>query len=501
MKRKYALLLLLVLSLLLSACNGGSPKPTTPALEKAVVGIPQDFDSLDPHRSAATGTQEVMLNVFTGLISTTTQGEIIPDLAVSITASDDLLTYTAVLRTDVVFHNGQTMTSADVKYSFDRLRGKTEDQKEALSSTFNGITSIETPDAKTVVFHLSSTDASFLSKLMVAVIPKDSGAQQATKPIGAGPFKFVSYTPGVGLSLAKNTSYYGKLPVLDLVDFRIYTDSNTGFLALQTGEVDILNITLDQCASVNPAKIKILETPQNMVQLMALNFKVPAFAKLQVRQALNYAVNKTEIIEMLGPGSLKLDTNFSPLMASYYNQETEGYYSFDPAKAISLLAEAGESDLHFSVKVPSEYKFHMDTALLIQAQLAAVGVTMDIVPIEWNTWLDEVYSQANFEATIIGFTGKLDPDAILGRYASDFRRNFSHYNSPAYDAIIAAARSSTDLSTRKQLYAQAQMMLTQDAAALYIMDPCLYRAVNSRLSGLETYPIGFIDMKTVTVNK
>ncbi|HZW48529.1 MAG TPA: ABC transporter substrate-binding protein [Bacillota bacterium] len=501
MKKNFSLILLLILALLLSACTGGTAKPGTPALQKAVVGIPQDFDSLDPHRSAATGTQEVMLNVFTGLISTTTQGEIVPDLAVSITPSDDLLTYTAVLRTDVVFHNGQTMTSADVKYSFDRLRGKTEDQKEALSSTFNVISSIETPDAKTVIFHLSNIDVSFPSKLMVAVIPKDSGPQQATQPIGAGPFKFVSYTPGVGLSIAKNEAYYGKLPALDLVDFRIYTDSNTGFLALQTGEVDIMNITLDQCSSVDPAKINILETPQNMVQLMALNLDVPAFAKLQVRQALNYAVNKTEIITMLGPGSPQLDTNFSPLMASYYNKDTEGYYSYDPAKAISLLAEAGESDLQFTVKVPSVYKFHMDTALLIQAQLAAVGVTMVIEPIEWTTWLDEVYSQASYEATIIGLTGKLDPDAILGRYASDFNRNFYHYNSAAYDTLIAEARSTADVSTRKQLYAEAQMMLTTDAAALYIMDPCLYRAVNHRLSGLETYPIGFIDMKTVTVNK
>src|SRR5450756_1434728 len=96
MKRNFSLILLLILALLLSACSGGTHKPGTPALQKAVVGIPQDFDSLDPHRSAATGTLEVMLNVFTGLISTTTQGEIVPDLAVSITPSDDLLTYTVV---------------------------------------------------------------------------------------------------------------------------------------------------------------------------------------------------------------------------------------------------------------------------------------------------------------------------------------------------------------------------------------------------------------------
>jgi peptide/nickel transport system substrate-binding protein len=158
-----------------------------------VVGIPQDFDSLDPHLSAATGTQEVMFNIFTGLISITPDGEIVMDLAESITPSEDLLSYTVVLKENVKFHNGETLSSADVAYTFDRLNGKTEDQKEPLTSNFAVIESIEAPDAQTVVFHLANVDVSFLSKLMIAIIPEDSGSSQAQTPVGAGP----SNTPAI----------------------------------------------------------------------------------------------------------------------------------------------------------------------------------------------------------------------------------------------------------------------------------------------------------------
>ena len=499
MKKYKGVILLLLLTLLLSACNT-TPAPTPePVLKKAVVGIPQDFDSLDPHLSAATGTQEVMFNIFTGLISITPDGEIVMDLAESITPSEDLLSYTVVLKENVKFHNGETLSSADVVYTFDRLNGKTEDQKEPLTSNFAVIESIEAPDAQTVVFHLANVDVSFLSKLMIAIIPEDSGSSQAQTPVGAGPFKYTGYTPGVGITMERNEDYYGTLPQLDQVEFKIYTDANTGFLALQTGEVDIMNITLDQTKSIDTTKVSILTTPQNMVQLMTLNLEFPAFAKKEVRQALNYAINKDEIIAMLAPGSPRLDTNFSPIMGYFYNTETENHYAYNPEKAKQLLADAGESDLTFSIKVPVEYQFHMDTALLMQSHLQEIGVTMNIVPIEWNTWLSEVYGSALYEASIVGLTGKLDPDAVLGRFESTFRRNFYKYNNPEYDAIIKEARQTGDMDARRELYNQAQQILTDDAVAVFIMDPTLYRAVNNRLSGLLTYPIGFIDMKTVTV--
>jgi peptide/nickel transport system substrate-binding protein len=138
---------------------------------------------------------------------------------------------------------------------------------------------------------------------------------------------------------------------------------------------------------------------------------------------------------MLAPGSPRLDTNFSPIMGYFYNTETENHYAYNPEKAKQLLADAGESDLTFSIKVPVEYQFHMDTALLMQSHLQEIGVTMNIVPIEWNTWLSEVYGSALYEASIVGLTGKLDPDAVLGRFESTFRRNFYKYNNPEYDAI------------------------------------------------------------------
>lgn len=498
MKKRFLLLLLLSL-FLFSACNNKQPAVDTPAIKKAVVGIPQDFDSLDPHRSVSTGTQEVMFNLFNGLISITPDGEIINALAESLEVSEDLLTYTFKLKHPVLFHDGSQLSSKDVAYTFNRLNGKTEDQTDPLSANFSAIEAIETPDEDTVIFKLARVDVAFLSKLMIAIIPEGSGPGQAVQPVGAGPFKFVSYTPGVGINMERHKDYYGTLPDLEKIDFKIYTDANTGFLALQVGEVDILNLTLDQTHSVDQNKITVLTAPQNMVQLVTLNFQHEPFKDLRVRQALNYAVNKEEIIAMLAPGSPKLDTNYSPIMGYYYNSETENFYDYNPNKAKELLREAGYSDLTFSLKVPTEYPFHVDTALLLQAQLAHAGITMKIQPIEWNTWLSEVYENAVYEATIVGLTGKLDPDPILGRFHTDFSRNFYNYSNPDYDELIEQAKTIADQETRRELYKEAQMVLAQDAVAIFIMDPTLYRAVNNRLSGLQNYPIGFIDMSTVKI--
>lgn len=496
---KRILLLLMILTVFLfSACNQ-EPPLDVPSLKSVVVGIPQDFDSLDPHRSVATGTQEVMLNLFSGLITITLDGEIINDLAEEIEVSEDLMTYTVKLKQPVKFHNDQAMTSKDVAYTFNRLNGRTEDQPDPLTANFNAIESIETPDDETVIFKMNRVDVAFLSKLMIAIIPEGSGPDQAKEPIGAGPFKFDGYTAGVGIDMLRHDNYHGTLPELEKVEFKIYTDANTGFLALQVGEVDILNLTLDQTYSVDQSKITVLTAPQNMVQLITLNFEFEPFQNLKVRQALNHAINKEEIIEMLAPGSPQLDTNYSPIMGYYYNKDTEDYYDYNPDKAKELLKAAGYEDLTFSLKVPTEYPFHVDTALLLQAQLENVGVNMKLLPIEWNTWLSEVYESALYEASIIGLTGKLDPDTILNRFETTFLRNFYNYSNSYYDDLIEQARKTADPEERREIYREAQMILTEEAVAIFIMDPTLYRAVNNRLSGLHTYPIGFIDMSTVKI--
>lgn len=512
--------LLCAMVLLLAGCGGGgntqapsasgsapaaelsqpapAAEPSQPAPEKLVIGIAQDFDSLDPGKSAATGTQEVMFNIFHGLINTTPDGAIVPELCESYEVSEDLLTYTFYLRRDVKFHNAQPMTALDVVYTYLRMMGRTPDQQEPLVAEFStNIKEVSARDDYTVVFELNEPSAAFISLCIMGVIPEGSGEEQAKQPVGAGPYQYASYSPGVGITMTRFEDYYGEAPFFKEVEFKIFSDITTVQMALQNGELHIMKFE-ESVFSYDENKLKLVKQPQNMVQMLAFNHEFEPFSHLEVRQAVNYAVDKQAIIDSLSAGSLRIDTNFSPVMSFYYNFELENYYPRDVEKAKSLLAAAGYPDLSFTVKVPSEYKFHLDTAQIIQQQLSEAGITMKIEPIEWNTWLSEVYAEHNHEATIVGLTGKIDPGSVMIRPTSGYSRNFFKYNNPEYDRLVAEAAREADQDKRAELYKAAQAAATQDALMVPLMDPGNNLLMSRQIEGYQTYPIGYIDLRSIT---
>ena len=214
---------------------------------------------------------------------------------------------------------------------------------------------------------------------------------------------------------------------------------------------------------------------------------------------MNYAVNKDNIIYGAFDGyATRLDSNFSPVMGSYYNSDVENYYPYDPGKAEALLAEAGYPDgFEFTITVPANYQQHVNTAQIIAEDLKRVGIKAEIRLVEWGAWLEDVYSNGNYETTIIGLTGKLDPYEILVRFVSDFRRNFFHYNNPLYDKLIKEAMVETDEERRAELYKECQMILTEDAACVWTCDPNLVIAARKDLKGYKAYPLTFTDLSAL----
>lgn len=507
----HRLALVLVVVMLLAGC-GQTPPPASSAgpgessqtqaapqeaPDRLVIGIAQDFDSLDPAKIAAAGTSEVMYNIYHGLINTTPEGQIVPELCENYEVSEDMLTYTFYLRGDAKFHNGNPVQAEDVAYTYLRMMGRTEDQKEPLNAELaKNIKEIVVQDDATVLFELNQPSAAFISLCMAGIIPRDSGGDIGTHPVGAGPYRFESYSPGVGISMTRFEDYYGQKPFFPAVDFKIFTDNTTVQLALQQGELHIMKFE-ESVFSYDESKLKLVKQPQNMVQMLAFNHEFEPFTHLEVRQAVNYAIDKQSIIDFLSPGSLKIDTNFSPVMSFYYNQELENFYPYDPEQAKTMLAQAGYADLSFTVKVPTEYKFHIDTAQIIQQQLAQAGITMKIETIEWNAWLTEVYTEHKHEATIVGLAGKIDPGSVMIRPTSGYNRNFFHYSNPEYDALVAQAAAEGDQNHRVQLYKDAQKVATQDALMVPLMDPGNNLLMDKHVEGYLTYPIGYIDLRSI----
>lgn len=463
-----------------------------------VVVIPQDLDYLDPQLAVAAGTSEVLFNIFEGLLKPNEKGELYPAVAESYEISPDGLTYTFKLRSGVKFHNGQAVTSADVKFSYERLAGI--GTGKPLSTAFGSVQSIEAPDPSTVVIKLKENNSSFLTALTAAIIP--NGYENSNKqPVGTGPFKFKEYLPGQRLVVEKFADYYVKgVPSLDQVEFRIVTDPEAALLALKSGEVDIYpRIGTEKLEELDDAAYTKLSAPQNLVQLMTFNIARKPFDDIRVRQAINYAVDKDEIIQgvALGKGT-KLGSNISPVLAKYYQPGLEDTYPTDIDKAKSLLAEAGYKDgFETTLSVPSNYQFHVDTAQVIAQQLEKIGIKVKIETVEWAVWLDRIYKGRDYDLTIIGLDGKLNPYDILNKYLSDARNNFFNYKSEAFDETLKAAVKEIDDAKQVELYKKAQTILAQDAAAVYIMDPNLNVALSNKLAGYKQYPLYVQDLSTV----
>lgn len=472
------------------------------AMEKIVVAVPQDPDFLDPHKASAAGTYEIMFNVFEGLLKPDSTGNVVPAVAESYDISEDGLIYTFKLRDGIKFHNGQPVTMNDVLYSLNRLKGT--DEQKALSSDFEKfVESIEAKDDKTVEIKLNTLNTDFLAKFVAAIIPENN-QDHNLNPIGTGPFQFVRYQPGQKIVIKKFNEYWNpKLPKIDEVEFRIIPETQTSLMSFMAGEVQMLPRADAIQAEILTDRYNLISVEQNMVQLMAMNIGRKPFDDVRVRQAINYAIDKDEIIEVVANGyGTKLGSNMSPIMNKYYQEGLEDYYATDIEKAKELLKEAGYPDgFKTTITVASNYQFHVDTAQVIVEQLKKAGIEAKIELVEWGVWLDEVYTGREYDMTIIGLTGKLSAYDILKRYLSDYPRNFVNYFNPEFDDLVNSAIKETDVEKKAGMFKRAQTMLTEDAAAVYIMDPNFIVALAPDLFGYNVYPLYVQDMSTMYYKK
>lgn len=500
MKKKIlAVLLTIATCTALTACFGGSKGSgkTSQGDNSIVVGIQNDLDSLDPHLAETAGTREVLYNVFEGLVKPDKNGDLVPAVASDYKVSDDGKVYTFTLRENVKFHNGETVTAEDVKYSIERNAGKTGG--DVLVSAFAKIDSVNIVDDSTIDVVLSEADTEFIGYMTVAIIPKDYDSQ-ATAPIGTGPYKFVSYTPQENIKLEKFADYWQSgVPTIDNVEFRIVQNTDSVILDLKAGSIDVYPYLTDSQATELSGTMDIVDGNSNLTQALYLNNSNEIFSNKLVRQAMYYAIDREEIMSIVAGGKgTALGSALYSGFGKYY-EDLSGKYTTDIEKAKALLKEAGyENGFSFTIKIPSNYQFHVSTGEVIVEQLKKVGIEAKIELIDWTTWLEDVYTNRNFEATVIGIDAKLAPSDMMLRYKSDYSKNFCNYTNTEYDEVLAKAMSTTNEDEKVGYYHQLQEILADDAAAIYIMDPPTLVALNNKLQGFTFYPIFVQDMSVLS---
>ena len=504
MKKKLLALVLLgaLLSTVLAGCGGGSAEQTPEdraAANELNVGIAQDLDdSLDPHKAVAAGTKEVMFNVFEGLVKPTSTGDLTPAVAENYTISEDKLTYTFTLREDVQFHNGDVVTAEDVVYSINRCATASDTgvvQVEALSV----IQKLEAVDERTVSITIAEPSNEFISFLTLAILPADY-TEQDTKPVGTGPFKFISRTAQDSIVMEKFDGYWGTPAKLNKVTFKIIENADSILMSLQSGAVDMFShLTSTQVAQLGE-EFSVVEGTMNLVQALYLNHAEKPFNDIRVRQALCYSVDKQGILDLAfdGYGS-PIGSSMYPAFGKYFDDSLTNYYAYNVEKAKELLAEAGYPDgFSMTITVPSNYQPHIDTAQVVAEQLKAINVTAEIQLVEWGTWLSDVYGGRQFQSTMVGFDAStMTARALLERWTSDYAKNMINYNSAEYDELFVQAQASYDDAEQTAIYKQMARNLTENAANVYIQDMADLVAVRKGVEGVTFYPIYVMDLSAI----
>ncbi len=445
------------------------------------IGVALEPPALDPTAGAAEAIDIVVYqNVFEGLTRIDQTGAVQPGLAESWTISEDGLTYTFKLHDGVTFHDGTTFDAEDVKFSFDRILAA--DTTNAHPEFYKPITSITVIDPLTVEFKLDRQIGRFLFDLGrgdAVIVAPESADNNANEPIGTGPFAFVQWDKGSRVILEAYGPYWGEPVHLTKASYVFIGDTATMTNALLAGDIDGTNNFATDALAVfegNPQFNVLVGTTEGET-ILSTNNKKPPFDNLKVRQAMAHALDRQAIIDGTTNGyGVPIGAPFAPHNPYYVDLTATYPHDIDAAKA--LLAEAGFPDgFSATLKLPP-VAYARTSGQIIASQFAEVGIKLELINVEWAQWLEDVYTNKDFDLTIVSHVEPFD----IGNYANpDY---YFGYDNPEFQALIEKLNGTTDEAVRKELAIEAQTILAKDAVNGYLFELAQTGVWNAKLTGM-----------------
>ena len=505
--RKYFLVLVTFMLIIgiLAACNGankttkddsGSSSSDSKKGGTLIVGLSGDPQTFNPDARADDNLYPVAQNVFSRLIKINNNQEIIPDLAKEWEFNNDGTEITFYLHENVKWHDGEDFTSADVKFTLDSIKNNNGYAVTNLKS----MQEVTTPDDNTVVIKLSNPDATFLGYLAwyaTFILPEhiysgdnwDSGTN--IDPIGTGPFKFSEYSTSVNVTLTPNADYFGQVPFVDKLIFSIIPDQNTLVQSFYNGEVDILG------GSPPSSEIQKMKDNPNIIgeskvwpsrQYLVFNFESEPFDKLEVRQAIAYALNNEEIVSKAMKGDGQVAEHFLSPVYSWALSDEYKVPEFNPEKAKDLLEQAGytpdKNGNYLSITFDVfESGANADMGTVIKDQLRKVGIEVELNILEYATWQQKVKDNADFQLSMLGGYQGPDIGSVFPRISSDGSNNLSLYSNPELDKLLAEGVQLVTEEDRKPKYQEIQRILSEDLPIYPISEWVGYTPVHSYIKG------------------
>jgi peptide/nickel transport system substrate-binding protein len=467
-------------ALLFSSCRNKS--------NAFVIALGDAIRTIDPIGSPSVdaASERVRTLMFNSLVKKDDKFDYVGELASHIQRSDDGLTFTLTIRDNVKFHDGRVLTSADAKYTFDKVLASTFAKSasffEGAGAAKKGyVQSVEAPDPKTMIVRLNKPWVGLLSNLVaVAIIPQGSYETQKDHPVGTGPFKFVSYdTSQQVLDLVANPDYWEGAPQIQSLRVRVISEMNALQAELQTGRVDIAplptSLSPDAIKSLGQNRnLQVLQFPGSNVILLTFNTSAPPLNDARVRQAISYAIDRESMIRELLLGQGKIAHSILPEESWAYTAGKK--YTYDPVLARKLLDDAGFKDPQMRFAKPLVYRIvgssvaARQCAGVIQNSLKQVGIVAAIEAAETNTHFDEL-RRGHFE---IGYGqwvgGNQDPIFYKDLFATSeiptetrASRNRSRYSNKELDALLDEAVNTFDRQKALVLYTKIQDIIARDA--------------------------------------
>ncbi len=482
--------------LFLTSCR---QQPSDPATVTVV--IESSPTNLDPRIGTDAQSERIDELIFDSLLKKDKQFNLQPDLATRWEMPDPL-TYVFHLRGGVHFHNGQLLTARDVQWTLESMWNHT--LLTGKYQAYRNISSVETPDASTVVIHMRQPDAALpwnLSDGAFGVVPYGSGRDFQQHPVGTGPFRFVRQEVDKEVVLERDPRSWQTVPKIERLQFHVVPDATTRALEMRKGSADVAEnaLTPDMLWSLRgDPKLATVSVPGTVVQYLTFNLRDTYLRDVRVRQAIAYAIDRLLIIQALLRGQARIADSLLPPNHWAYNGNVP-QYKFNPEEARGLLDAAGYkpgSDgvrFHLAMKTSTDEGTRL-LAMALQQQLRAIGIALDIRSFEFATFYSDIThgSFAIYGLRWIG--GNEDPDIFRYAFASSsfppHGANRGKYSNAEVDRLLQSASVESDQGRRRQAYARVQELLTAELPSLplWFMDSVVL--YNRRLSGVEASASG-----------